>query len=68
MAARNPGLAALRLRRAAEQNERLRELMPDEIDVTKLRKFAEDSSKRLSSESKASRTRMSSAVRLPRSR
>jgi hydrophobic/amphiphilic exporter-1 (mainly G- bacteria), HAE1 family len=42
LAARNPGLAALRLRRAAEQNARLRALLPEEIDVTKLRKFAED--------------------------
>jgi hydrophobic/amphiphilic exporter-1 (mainly G- bacteria), HAE1 family len=42
LAAKNPGLAALRLRRAAAQNELLGDLLPEEIDVTKLRKFAED--------------------------
>jgi hydrophobic/amphiphilic exporter-1 (mainly G- bacteria), HAE1 family len=38
----NPGLAALRLRRAAEKNPVLRPLVPDAIDIPKLRKFAED--------------------------
>ena len=42
LTAHNAGLAALRLRLAAESNERLRALLPEEIDVTKLRKFAED--------------------------
>lgn len=42
LSAHNPGLAALRLRLAAEENERLRVLLPEDIDVTKLRKFAED--------------------------
>ncbi|MCH5375266.1 MAG: efflux RND transporter permease subunit, partial [Planctomycetes bacterium] len=42
LATDNPGLAALRLRHAAEQHEPIRDLLPEDIDVTKLRKFAED--------------------------
>jgi len=42
LAARNPGLAALRLRRAAAKHEEIKELLPLDIDVPKLRKFAED--------------------------
>ncbi len=40
--ARNPGLAALRLRLAAEKHRGLEELLPLDIDVPKERKFAED--------------------------
>ncbi|GIW79685.1 MAG: acriflavine resistance protein B [Gemmatales bacterium] len=38
----NFGVAGLRLREAAEKYPALRELLPPEMDVTKLRKFAED--------------------------
>ena len=41
--AHNPGLAMLRLRLLAEEHEQARELLPpDELDVTMLRRFAED--------------------------
>ena len=40
--ARNPGLRMLRLRKVAEQYPALKSLIPDSIDVTTLRKFAED--------------------------
>ncbi len=40
--AHNPGLAELRLRRLAEQHEVARELLPPDIDVPKMRKFAEN--------------------------
>ncbi|GIX03603.1 MAG: acriflavine resistance protein B [Planctomycetaceae bacterium] len=39
----NPGLAMLRLRKLADQHPEVRELLPpEELDVTKLRRFAED--------------------------
>lgn len=40
--ARNAGLRNLRLRKAAETHPVLKELLPERIDVTTLRKFAED--------------------------
>ncbi|MFM8221167.1 MAG: efflux RND transporter permease subunit, partial [Planctomycetaceae bacterium] len=40
--ARNAGLRMLRLRKVAEQHPVLQPLIPDSIDVTTLRKFAED--------------------------
>jgi HAE1 family hydrophobic/amphiphilic exporter-1 len=40
--AHNPGVALVRLRRLAEAEPALRELLPPDIDVTKLRRFAED--------------------------
>jgi HAE1 family hydrophobic/amphiphilic exporter-1 len=41
-AARNDGLRMYRLREAVERQPRLRELLPPDNDVTKLRRFAED--------------------------
>jgi len=38
----NPGLAMLRLRNLAEEHPEAQELLPPDIDVTKLRRFAED--------------------------
>lgn len=38
----NIGLALLRLRDAAKQHEKLKELLPPEVDVTQKRKFVED--------------------------
>ena len=38
----NPGLAALRLRILANEHPEVKEVLPEEIDVPKLRKFAED--------------------------
>ena len=38
----NPGLAMLRLRLLAQQHPEVSELLPPELDVTKLRRFAED--------------------------
>ncbi len=40
--AHNPGLAMVRLRRLAKEEPAVRELLPPDIDVTKLRRFAED--------------------------
>lgn len=43
LAAKNQGLAALRLRNAAAEHDEIRQkLLPKDIDVPKLRKFAED--------------------------
>ena len=40
--AQNPGLAAVRLRRAAEQHAPIGELLPRDMEIPKLRKFTED--------------------------
>jgi HAE1 family hydrophobic/amphiphilic exporter-1 len=40
--AQNPGLAAVRLRKLAEDHPEAKVLLPPDIDVPKLRKFAED--------------------------
>ncbi len=40
--AHSPGLGMLRLRRLTEEHPKARELLPKEIDVPKLRRFAED--------------------------
>jgi len=40
--AANEGVAMLRLRQAAEQHEEIKQLLPPEIDITKLKKFSED--------------------------
>jgi HAE1 family hydrophobic/amphiphilic exporter-1 len=40
--AHNPGVALVRLRRLAEKQPAVRELLPPDIDPTKLRRFAED--------------------------
>jgi len=42
LSARNPGLAMLRLRRAARDHAAVTELLPRKVDVSTLRKFAED--------------------------
>ena len=41
--AHNPGLAIYRMRELAEQHPQLRDLLPPDIDVTKLRRFCRDS-------------------------
>jgi HAE1 family hydrophobic/amphiphilic exporter-1 len=40
--ARNPGLALLRLRLLAKEHPQVNDLLPPDVDVTKLRKFCED--------------------------
>jgi hydrophobic/amphiphilic exporter-1 (mainly G- bacteria), HAE1 family len=40
--AANEGVAMLRLRKAAERHEEIKQLLPPEVDITKLKKFAED--------------------------
>ncbi len=40
--AHNPGLAIFRMRELAEQHSELRDLLPPDIDVTKLRRFCRD--------------------------
>jgi len=42
LAAQNPGLEVLRLRRLAKEHPEIAPLLPPDIDVPKLRKFAED--------------------------
>lgn len=40
--AHNPGLAMLRLRLLAEEHEELKQLLPEQFDVTELKRFCED--------------------------